>query len=100
MELAHQHDGTLGPAEEEIAWYPMRAVRDLTLGDQELHKHCPLSSRSRGHGPSRHSLGSLDRLPLEVLYMILPRLDLCSLLSLQRTNRRMYDKAVGGRRQQ
>jgi hypothetical protein len=90
MEHPNKQYGNLTPAEEEVAWYPMRSVRDLTLNDQDLQNHCPLS-QYRGHGKPRYSLGSFDILPLEVLYMILPQLDIQSLLSLQRTNRQVYD---------
>ena len=73
----------------EIAWRPMRSVRDLTLSDQDLQKACPLSHHRSCEKP-KYDLGSLDMLPLEILNMILAWLDIHSLMSLQRINRRGF----------
>ncbi|RMZ79370.1 hypothetical protein DV738_g3361, partial [Chaetothyriales sp. CBS 135597] len=85
-----------GP-EQELIWYPMAAVRDLTLSDQELDKKCPLSQHRRGKNGQKtpeseeYGLARLEMLPLEVLSLILVQLDIASLMSLQRINHRGFD---------
>lgn len=85
-----EDDGPLTLAEEEVTYYPLPVVRDSTLGEQALNEYCPLAQHCR-RSKSRYGLGKLHVLPVEILNMVLGQLDLHSIMSLQRVNRRAFD---------
>lgn len=66
------------------------SIVDQTLDDIDLHIRCPLDN-GRHHGQQQHSAGTLDRLPAELVAQILLALDLPSLTTFRRVNRRAMD---------
>lgn len=67
--------------------YPHPFMKEYTLDDNELDEHCPLDNGQHTLQPSC-GLGRLDVLPLEILNVILSKLDLQSLTDIRRINQR------------
>ncbi|KAI0433108.1 hypothetical protein F5Y09DRAFT_329277 [Xylaria sp. FL1042] len=61
---------------------------DFTLDDAHLETRCPLDNGRHHSTESRHSVGQLDVLPLEIITEILLALDLPTLTTFRRVNRR------------
>ena len=68
--------------------FPALKLRELTLDDVLLQKARSLESERQGPTTPTCSLGDLDRLPLEILREILIDVDLLSLYTVRRVNRR------------
>lgn len=75
-----------GTAFDELT-YPRINLKDNTLDDNNLSARCPLDN-GRVTGQVQQSLGDLNYLPLEVLHIILVNLDLRTLTTFRRVNRR------------
>ncbi|KAH6982313.1 hypothetical protein BKA56DRAFT_585681 [Ilyonectria sp. MPI-CAGE-AT-0026] len=68
-------------------------VRDNTLGDAQLSTLCPLDNGRHidAAKPARYFAGQLDDLPLEILTLVMLYLDILSLTTFRRVNRRAMD---------
>lgn len=66
--------------------YCKLASVDHTLDDAQFETRCPLDN-GRHHGQPKYGMGSLDRLPVEVLTEVLLGLDIPSLTAFRRVNR-------------
>ncbi|KAL7938666.1 hypothetical protein V8C35DRAFT_84860 [Trichoderma chlorosporum] len=67
--------------------YRKSTIVDHTLDDARLESRCPLDN-GRHHGESKHLVGKLDLLPLELITKILLTLDIPSLTAFRQINRR------------
>jgi hypothetical protein len=79
-------DGRDEKCEFEKLTFPFINLKDNTL-DENLAPACPLDNGHVFENP-RNDLGLLDRLPLELLHIVLAQLDISTLTDLRRLNRR------------
>lgn len=82
MDTTHLYSGQL----QRYTYRKLRIV-DYTLDDADLDTRCPLNNGRHSTKP-QYSVGQLDALPLEIVAEILLALDLPTLTTFQRVNRR------------
>lgn len=66
--------------------YVMSNIQDHTLDD--INGICRIDNGQNGHPLPNRTLGTLERLPSEILHIILTQLTIQSLTNLRRVNRR------------
>ncbi|KAI9375791.1 hypothetical protein BJX61DRAFT_79399 [Aspergillus egyptiacus] len=62
-------------------------IKDNTLDDIDQHSHLDNQFDGKPH-PPRYGLGTLERLPLEIIHLVLIQLDMQSLTDLRRVSNR------------
>ncbi|GAB0132884.1 hypothetical protein EsDP_00001305 [Epichloe bromicola] len=77
----------LTPNQLQEYGYRKSTIIDHTLDDARLETRCPLDN-GRHHGQPKHQVGRLDLLPAELIAEVLLALDIPSLTTFRRINRR------------
>jgi hypothetical protein len=90
MPVSNEALGASRLAQDIVDRYFRRKLRivDHTLDDAELETRCPLDNGRHTGGQPQHSAGQLDALPCELIDQVLSLLDVPSLTTLRRVNRR------------
>ncbi|KAI1179970.1 hypothetical protein F4777DRAFT_355409 [Nemania sp. FL0916] len=80
-----------------FAWYTKQPICDNTLDNAQLETRCPLDNGRHFDAsvPLRYSAGKLDQLPAELLIHILQQIDIPSLTTFHRVNRRAMELVDG-----